>query len=105
MAFLIAIGFIVVYGGTAHETAEMIAGIAMFIAMWTAAIFLLTLMLLSGLVRRSTWAWFAGVLYLLLHLMGLLAPFALFGLSQIFKLEVQADFGLARSPRDLLPDQ
>ena len=53
-----------------------------------------------GLKQRESWAWFAAVLYLLLHLMGLLAPLALFGLWDIFRLEVQSDFDLARSPMD-----
>jgi len=74
--------------------------IALMASVVILTIFLVTLFLLRGLCRLESWAWYAAVLYLVLHLMGLLAPLALLGLWDIFRLEVQSDFGLARSPVD-----
>lgn len=102
LVFLAALAVFVTFVGNAGDPffADM-SIIAMFI---TGIILAINCMLIAGMKHRITTCWYAAVLFLLLHLMGLLAPFALFGIVKIFKLEVQADFGLARSPRDPLPE-
>lgn len=100
LALITALGFFVVFVGNIHEVAAGIATIALMASVVILTIFLATLFLLRGLCRLESWAWYAAVLYLVLHLMGLLAPLALLGLWDIFRLDVQSDFGLARSPVD-----
>jgi hypothetical protein len=99
--FLLALGVFVTFVGNVCE--EFYSGLSIFVMIWTGFIIAINAMLIAGMKHRITTCWYAAVLFLLLHLMGLLALFALFGLVKIFKLEVQADYGLARSPRDPLP--
>lgn len=98
LALLVALGIFVVFVGNVNDTANGIATIALMASVMILGILLITLLLLRGLCRLESWAWYVAVLYLVLHLMGLLAPLALLGLWDIFRLEVQSDFGLARSP-------
>ena len=98
LALLLALGVFVVFVG--NIAAGWVADFAIFAMLWITVILATNIIILRGLIRFESWAWYAAVLFLLLHLMGLLAPIALFGLWNIFRLDVQSDFGLARSPVD-----
>lgn len=96
LALLLAAGIYVVFVG--NIAAGGVADIALIAMLYILVILFVNVTILLGLMKRQAWSWYAGVLFLVLHLMGLLLPLAIFGLWDIFSLEVQSDFGLARSP-------
>jgi hypothetical protein len=96
--FVLALGCFIAFVGISWE-----GDIALLVIIATSFIIAVNWLLIVGLKHRITICWYAAVIFLLLHLMGLLAPVAVFALIKLWKLEVQADFGLARSPRDPLP--
>jgi len=98
LALLLAAGVYVVFVG--NISAGGIADIALIAMIYILVILLVNVSILVGLMKQQVWSWYACVLFLGLHLMGILLPIAVFGLWEIFSLEVQSDFGQARSPVD-----
>jgi len=98
LALLVAITVFVAFVG--NIVAGFVADLSLFAIGWILAIVLATILIIRGMQWLESWAWAAAVIYLVLHLLGLLAPLAALGLWNIFHLEVQSDFGLARSPKD-----